>query len=107
MKFLLIALSVAGSGGAQVLIKFASKNDAMSLAWLGLMGSSVALYGLSFVIYSLLLKDSALSQVSPVLTIATSGVVIVAGLFLFSESLTLLQGVGLMLGVAAILLMLL
>jgi multidrug transporter EmrE-like cation transporter len=100
-----VALLVSGifcSALAQVLLKLSSKAAGWSLPWIGALGGAALSYGVSFFLYSLILRKSELSRIGPLMTSATALLVAAAGVILFGEDLTLRRGIGIGLGVAAL-----
>jgi drug/metabolite transporter (DMT)-like permease len=102
----MIVAGIVCSASAQVMIKFASRQTFMTFGWITAMGSSAGLYGLSFVLYSFILKQSALSRIGPAMTVGVAALVVLAGLVLFGESLSPRQGLGIALGLVALVLIL-
>ncbi len=106
MKFLLILLSVSAAAAAQLCMKksaaltFASRSTILWLAF------AVAAYAISFLLYALLMRQFQLNRLSPVMAIATTGMVVVLATCLFQEPLTPKMVVGIGLGVASIICML-
>lgn len=106
MNWLLVGAGLACSAGAQVMLKLAAGHSFPAWPWLLAMGGSAGLYGLSFVLYSLILKRGPLSRVGPAMTVGVAALVLLAGLLFFDERLTARQGLGLLLGGAALILIL-
>lgn len=104
-NYLLVAAGVISSALAQIMLKksgqFTFLKEPSFFLFFVLGG---LFYGLSFVLYAYLLKVFNLSKISPFMTIATMLLVVVAGIFVFKEIITLKQGLGIMLGLASIML---
>jgi len=101
----MVPFGILFSAGAQLLIKKSAAFDVLSMPWILWMGAGLASYGVSFVLYSLILKSLPVSRVSPVMAIGVMIVVIFGGLF-WGETIHLRQLAGILLGLAAILLLL-
>ncbi len=106
MIWVLIAAGLLCSAGAQVLQKINSNYAFPSAPWLASIGTAAALYGVSFLLYPLILKREALSRVGPAMTFGVSILVVLAGILIFGERLSPRQGLGLLLGVGAMFLLL-
>lgn len=100
--YLLIAIGVLLSAGAQVVLKKASNFGIHDITYYLMMFLAICLYGGSFVLYSFILKNNNLSKISPIMTVSTSAIAIVAAIVYFNESLTTVQTTGLLLGAVAI-----
>jgi multidrug transporter EmrE-like cation transporter len=105
VNLFVLAGGIVCSAGAQIMIKTASRFASLSGLWIASMSSAIILYGFSFLLYSLLLRTTAISRASPIMTIATAAIVVASGVILFAEQISLRQGLGLVLGLASILLM--
>lgn len=107
MKYLIILLGgVLLTVSAQVLVKFSSGFEFWSKKFLLFIGCSIIAYCLAFLAQAYLMKHMALSKVGPVMSIATMLLVFTCGVWLFGEHISAKQIVGLVLGVAAIYLIL-
>lgn len=102
MNIPLLAAGVAASAAAQVVLKFAARFRTGEVRWFGIMAASAALYGVSFFLYSILLRKSDISSLSPVMAIAVMILVTLAGVFLFGERMDPRRILGVAVGVAAI-----
>lgn len=91
---------------AQLIIKKGAAYDTLSCEWNGYMGSSIFLYGLSFLVYSYVLKKMALNVAAPVMSVATLVCVVLLSFLFFKEELSIRQISGLFLGAIAVLLLL-
>lgn len=105
MNVLLLAGGVVFSALAQIILKLSARFPAWSVRWLAVTAGGAAMYGASFLIYSFLLRKADLSRISPIMTSATALLVVLAGVVLFGEPLSLRKGFGIALGLAAILLL--
>ena len=106
MIWILIAVGLSCSAGAQVLQKINSNYAFPSPPWLASIGAAALLYGVSFLLYPLILKREALSRVGPAMTFGVSILVVLAGLVFFGERFSLRQGLGILLGAGAMFLLL-
>jgi len=104
-KLLLVALGIIFSALAQIMLKksssFAFMKEFDFFVYFILGGLS---YVFSFGIYAYVLKIFNLSKISPVMTIGTMLLVVIAGLLLFKESVTSKQVLGIILGLVSIML---
>jgi drug/metabolite transporter (DMT)-like permease len=105
MGYTLVCLSVVSSGLAQVMLKksseFAVLKEFVFFVYFILGG---LFYVLSFGLYAYLLKVFSISEISPVMTVATMIIVILAGSLVFKESISAKQVFGVVLGVVSIML---
>lgn len=101
----LLLLGIAGSALAQILLKYSSASTVGGGRWFFLVAASLAFYGASFFAYSFLLRKEELSRISPLMTSSVMLLVVLAGLLLFGEQLTLRKGLGIALGMAAVFLL--
>ena len=102
MSTILLIAGIAFSSLAQIALKQSSRFDAWGGRWFMFTAAGAAMYGVSFLTYSFLLRKEDLSKVSPIMTSAVALVVVVAGVFLFGEQMTTRRGIGIALGIAAI-----
>ena len=102
MNTILLIAGILCSALAQVLLKLSSKASLWSLPWLGTLGGAALSYGVSFILYSLILRKGELSRIGPLMTSAVALLVVLAGVFLFGEELTLRRGMGIGLAIAAL-----
>ncbi|MFZ2634731.1 MAG: hypothetical protein WAZ99_10675 [Rectinemataceae bacterium] len=102
MNLPLVALGVLCSAAAQVMLKVASRFEGMETRWILSMLGGAGLYGISFVLYSAVLRKSALSRVAPFMAVAVALVASLAGIFLFGERFDAKRAAGLALGLAAL-----
>jgi multidrug transporter EmrE-like cation transporter len=104
-KFVLVFLGIFASAMAQIMLKkstefaFLKELDFFKFFILGGL-----FYVFSFGIYAYALKIFSLSKISPVMTIGTMLLVVLAGVIFFRESLAPRQIVGIFLGITAVLL---
>ncbi len=104
--YLMLIGIVVCSAGAQVMMKVASKQPFFKLPWLGIMFVALALYGSSYVLYSFVLRNDALSRVGPITTVGVVFLVVLAGIIFFGEVMNAKQIVGCILGAVAVVLLL-
>jgi drug/metabolite transporter (DMT)-like permease len=105
MNTLLIVSGVGLSALAQVLVKSASKTPLWSFAWVWWMALSIFSYATSFFAYSFLLRKNELSRLSPIMSSGVAILVAVAGILLFGEQINARKGLGICMGIIAILLL--
>jgi hypothetical protein len=101
----LVVVAVLATALAQVLLKKASYYEIKTISWLMYMGVSAAVYALSFILYSRILKHFALNKIYPAMTIGQIMIVTLVGL-LIGEAVGGRHALGLMCGVLAIYLIL-
>ena len=104
--YLMMCAGVVLNVLAQLIIKKSSAYDTLSCEWNYYMGCSIFLYGLSFWVYSYVLKKMALNVAAPVMSVATLVLVVLFSFFFFKEELSPRQISGLFLGAVAVLLLL-
>ncbi|HCX33458.1 MAG TPA: hypothetical protein DHV08_07815 [Rhodocyclaceae bacterium] len=102
---LLVAIGIATTAFAQVLLKQAAGHDVMTSPWLGFMAMAAASYTLSFLLYSVILKFYALNKIYPAMTVAQIAIVTLYGLAV-GEVIDARHAVGLAFGIVAIYLIL-
>jgi multidrug transporter EmrE-like cation transporter len=102
-NFLLILLGISTSALAQIMLKKSSSfqflKDYNFFVYFILGG---LFYVFSFGIYAYVLKIFNISKISPVMTIGTMLLVVVAGIFVFREEISSKQLLGIFLGVVSI-----
>ncbi|NWG74979.1 MAG: hypothetical protein HXY24_10295 [Rubrivivax sp.] len=103
--FLLVAVGIVATALAQILLKQSSYHETLSMTWIGFVGIAAASYALSFLLYALILKHYPLNKVYPAMTVAQIVLITLYGLTI-GEVVDLRHGIGLLLGVAAIYLIL-
>lgn len=103
MKVLLIFFSILCSAAAQVALRQAGGYAHFHKAWFVWFALSALAYGLSFLMYAVLLRWYPISQISPLLTVGVMLVVVCTGIVL-GETLAVRQWLGVLLGVASIIL---
>lgn len=105
VNYLLITLGVVASALAQIFLKRSGQFDFLK-EWNFFLFFVLGglFYVLSFGLYTYLLKVFNLSKISPVMTVGTMILVILAGLLIFKESISIKQVAGIVLGIASILL---
>jgi len=106
MNLVLMAVSGVGcSAAAQVVMKFSSRYEPWTARWILSLGLAALLYGGSFLLYAFILRRAPLSKLGPLMTIAVSILVVLAGWLLFGERLNPRQLMGVALGGASIILL--
>lgn len=102
MNIILLVAGIAFSSIAQIALKFSARFDVWGGRWFLLTATGAALYGASFLAYSFLLRKGDLSRISPIMSSAVALIVVLAGILLFGEQMTVRRGIGITLGIAAI-----
>jgi hypothetical protein len=101
----LVVIAVLATAFAQVLLKKASYYEIRTVSWIVYMGISAAVYALSFVLYSRILKYFALNKIYPAMTVGQIMIVSLVGLFI-GEAIGGRHALGLLFGGVAIYLIL-
>jgi multidrug transporter EmrE-like cation transporter len=102
-NFLLIAVGIATSALAQIMLKKSSGFQFLKEPGFFIFFIAGGLfYVASFGIYTYALKIFNLSKISPVMTIGTMLLVVIAGTLIFKEEISFKQSVGIFLGVLSI-----
>lgn len=102
---LLVILGMLTTALAQVLLKKAVYFEVRTISWLTYMAFSAVTYGLSFILYSRILKYFELNKIYPAMTVGQIMLITLYGL-LIGEMVTGRHALGLLLGVVAIYLIL-
>lgn len=104
-KYLLVLLGILTSGLAQIMLKKSSSFDFLKdynfFVYFILGG---LFYVISFGTYAYVLKIFSIGKISPVMTIGTMLLVVIAGTLFFKESMTSRQIIGVILGLVSIIL---
>jgi multidrug transporter EmrE-like cation transporter len=100
-----VAGGILATALAQVLLKQSSHHGVLSATWLSFTGMAALAYGLSFLLYALVLRTYPLNKVYPVMTVAQIAIVTLYGLSV-GETVDLRQALGLLLAGVAIYLIL-
>lgn len=106
-SFWLVLAGIAASALAQIMLKKSSTFQFLkeyNFFFYFLLGG--LFYVVSFGIYTYALKVFNLSKISPVMTIGTMLLVIIASVFVFQEEISLKQLFGIILGIISIVLIL-
>lgn len=106
MKYFIVFFGVMLTVSAQVLVKWSANHPFGSSKFILFIGSSMLTYCLAFLVQSYLMRLFPLSKVSPVMSIATMLLVVVAGILLFQEQIAIKQIIGLILGIVSVYLIL-
>jgi multidrug transporter EmrE-like cation transporter len=107
LDYLLVALGIFTSALAQIMLKkssqfaFFKEFDFFLFFILGGL-----FYVVSFGLYAYVLKIFDLSKISPIMTIGVMLIVVATGALFFKETITLKQSLGILLGLASIVLVL-
>lgn len=110
LEIILLLVYVAFSVGGATLVKYGANLATlfvvpianMSVSWMTLVG--ILTYGLSFILYIVLLNRFDLSLLTPVATAITYTALMVISVLVFQESFTLLKTIGCILILAGVLL---
>lgn len=105
ITYIMIIFGVFFSAGAQLLVKRAATYSVFSLPWAILIGSGMISYGVSFVLYSFILKTLPVSHVAPVMAISVMVLVVVCGI-LWGEPFIWQQACGVIFAIIAVVLLL-
>jgi multidrug transporter EmrE-like cation transporter len=98
LSLVLCSLGLAGAlVGSHVLMRHAAQFAPLSRPWIISNASALAIYVVIFVLYTLLLRRFALSQLYPTYTALSVMGVYAAGVLLFNEPMSPLQVLGLVL----------
>lgn len=103
---MLIIIAICCSALAQIILKKASVLEFKSLIFFFHIGCAATSYFISFVLYVYIVKRFPVSKISPVMTIGTMILVVIAGFLMFKETLSLRLTIGLLLGIISIILIL-
>ncbi len=106
MLYLKVIVGVVVNVLAQLCIKKSTIYTFFSIKWVILMGIAISLYGLSFLIYSYILKEAPLNIISPVMAISGMLLIVILSSILFLEPISARQVLGLLLGAVSIFLLL-
>jgi drug/metabolite transporter (DMT)-like permease len=102
LKYGMITTGILINMFAQIAIKKASSFDFKHPRFILLIGIAGLLYVLSFGLYVVILKQVALSEASPIMTIGTMILVILASFLIFQETISTKQIIGIAFGIASI-----
>lgn len=102
---ILVVLGMLATAFAQVLLKKAAFFELRTTAWLTYMALSAVSYGLSFILYSRILKYYELNKIYPAMTVGQIMLITLYGLMI-GEMVTGRHAMGLLLGGVAIYLIL-
>ena len=97
--FYLVGAAVIFEIVADVLFKYWSIDARSIFLWAG-----VALYGLSTIIWANSLRFEMLSKAITIFTVLNLVIVVLAGVVLFNENLTIVNKIGILLGVLSVVL---
>lgn len=103
-RYMILFLPVIFSVAAQLLVKAASFHPIRSSPWLVVIALSIFCYLFAFLLYTNTIRHFSISVASPVNTLAVMVTVVLAGVFLWGESLSYRQMVGLLLGLISLIL---
>jgi multidrug transporter EmrE-like cation transporter len=101
----LVALGILATALAQILLKQSSHHEVLTTPWLSFVAVAAGSYAFSFLLYALILKHYPLNKVYPAMTVAQIVLITLYGLTI-GEMIDLRHALGLLLGVAAIYLIL-
>lgn len=100
----LLIIGILFSAFAQLGLKRVAVYSPFSLAWMFGIATSLILYGLAFVAYTLVLRNYKISVIAPLMTIGVVCIVVLGGM-LMGEAVTIKQWVGVFLALTAVLLL--
>ncbi|MGE4569153.1 MAG: hypothetical protein AB7C90_08230 [Bacteroidales bacterium] len=100
---LLLTISVSTAAAAQLCMKKSALLTLTSRDALLWLAAAIAAYGIAFLLYALLMRQFHLNRLSPIMSIATTALVVVMATLLFHEPVTPKMLLGLGLGAASIL----
>jgi uncharacterized membrane protein len=100
-KLLLVLITVFATAFAQILLKKASYHDVRTSPWLVYMGISAVSYGVSFILYSRILKYYPLNKIYPATTVAQIIIITLYGLWI-GEVISGRHSLGLLFGMFSI-----
>lgn len=100
--YTLTALAILSNAGASVLLKIFNQRGGhasglLEFATIGYVGSALLFYVMTFVVYTFMLETLPVSRAYVVMTIGAQILLVLAGVFLFGESLTLTGVIGMVL----------
>jgi drug/metabolite transporter (DMT)-like permease len=104
IKYLLIPLGMIASAVAQVLLKKAGAFTFKEISFFIYFCFAGISYVVSFGLYTIILKYFPITKISPVMTLGTMSLVIISGIVLFHEIISIKQAIGILLGAVAIIL---
>ncbi|HOI22244.1 MAG: EamA family transporter [Spirochaetia bacterium] len=102
MNWLLLICGILFSASAQLLLKQGARLKLWSASWIALAGGAALLYALSFAVYAWVLRKQDISKISPLMGSAVIALVVLGGVFLFGETLSLRRIAGVLLACAAV-----
>jgi drug/metabolite transporter (DMT)-like permease len=104
IKYLLVIFGMFLSAIAQMFLKKTSGfsfGNAQFFVFFCLAGM---FYAASFGLYILILKYFPITKISPVMTLGTMSIVVISGILMFHEIITIKQLIGIVIGAVAIVL---
>ncbi len=102
ISYILVFSGILFSAAAQAMLKQASLIEVRGSSWFYFVILSISFYGISFLIYAVVLRYFPISKISPVMTIGTVVLVVFYGLLVVGETLSVGQLVGVGLGIISI-----
>lgn len=106
IKYLLIIIGILSSSMAQIMQKKASVYEFKDFNFFLFLGFGGLFYLISFGLYAIVLKYFPISKLSPVMAIGVMIIVIIAGIFVFNEKISVKQAIGIIMGISSIYLIL-
>jgi drug/metabolite transporter (DMT)-like permease len=104
VKYLLIVFGMLSSATAQMFLKKTSGLPFGNILYFVYFCLAGIFYIASFGIYTLVLKYFPITKISPVMTLGTMTMVVIFGIIMFQEIITIKQLIGMVIGAAAIVL---
>jgi drug/metabolite transporter (DMT)-like permease len=102
IKYLLIVLGMFSSATAQMFLKKTSGLSFGNVLYFIYFCLAGMFYVASFGLYTLVLKYFPITKISPVMTLGTMTMVVIFGIFMFHEIITVKQLIGMVIGAVAI-----
>jgi len=104
IKYLFAVLGILSSTIAQALLKKTSALSFKDASYYIYFCFAGLFYVVSLGLYTLLLRHFPITKISPVMTLGTMMMIIIFGILMFNETITYKQMIGIVLGMAAIIL---
>jgi drug/metabolite transporter (DMT)-like permease len=96
-----VLLGIAVTAAAQIVLKSGTRHVPLEGTWFAYIGTSLFLYGLSFLTYYLALRYYDISTIQPIMTVSIMAIIAIYGL-LAGEAFGSKKAIGIVLGVASV-----